>query len=68
MKIYIGADHRGFTLKKRIKKTLEAAGNEVVDVEAKSHATIAQVSTAIRQLAREKKFVTFDSISEALAQ
>jgi RpiB/LacA/LacB family sugar-phosphate isomerase len=32
MKIYIGADHRGFTVKKQIKKTLEAAGHEVVDV------------------------------------
>ena len=32
MKIYIGADHRGFELKKKIKKTLEAAGHEVVDM------------------------------------
>lgn len=47
---------------------LNGGNKEVVDVDAKSHATIAQVSTAIRQLAREKKFVTFDSISEALAQ
>ena len=32
MKIYIGADHRGFALKKQIKKNLEKAGYAVEDV------------------------------------
>lgn len=32
MKIYIGADHRGFTFKKQIKKKLEDAGHVVEDV------------------------------------
>ncbi len=32
MKIYIGADHRGFRLKKKIHKLLVDSGHEVVDV------------------------------------
>lgn len=32
MKIYIGADHRGFALKKQIKKKLEDAGHMVEDI------------------------------------
>lgn len=31
MKIYIGADHRGFDLKEKIKKFLQKADHEVVD-------------------------------------
>lgn len=31
MKIYLGADHNGFELKKRVKLLLESAGYEVVD-------------------------------------
>mmetsp|Transcript_1980 Transcript_1980/g.6447 ORF Transcript_1980/g.6447 Transcript_1980/m.6447 type:complete len:253 (+) Transcript_1980:128-886(+) len=46
---------------------LNGGNKEVVDVDAESHATIAKVASAIRRLARAKKFVTFDSISEALA-
>lgn len=34
MKIFIGADHRGFTLKAKIVKALKAKGLEVVDVGA----------------------------------
>jgi len=32
MRIAVGADHAGFTLKEHVKATLEAAGHEVVDV------------------------------------
>ncbi len=32
MRIAVGADHAGFTLKEHIKATLQAAGHEVVDV------------------------------------
>ena len=32
MKIFIGADHRGFQLKKTVDETLKSLGHEVVDV------------------------------------
>lgn len=32
MRIAVGSDHAGFTLKEHVKATLEAAGHEVVDV------------------------------------
>lgn len=37
MKIYIGADHRGFNLKEAIKKQLAAQGKEVVDMGAAAY-------------------------------
>ena len=32
MKIFIGADHRGFQLKKKVDDALKGLGHEVVDV------------------------------------
>ena len=32
MKIFVGADHRGFQLKKKVDDTLKAQGHDVVDV------------------------------------
>ncbi len=37
MKIYIGADHRGFTLKQSLKPFLQEQGVEVVDLGAAEH-------------------------------
>ncbi len=34
MRVYLGADHRGFTLKEKIKSWLEQEGVEVIDVGA----------------------------------
>jgi ribose 5-phosphate isomerase RpiB len=37
MKIFIGADHRGFTLKQSLKPWLTEQGVEVVDLGAPEH-------------------------------
>ena len=55
MKIFIGADHRGFQLKKKICEWLKSTGHEVVDVGTDTEDTVCdypliayKVATAIR--------------------
>jgi len=57
MKIFIGADHRGFQLKKKVVEALKGLGHEVVDVGTDTEATACdypliayKVATAIRQI------------------
>lgn len=57
MKIFIGADHRGFQLKKKVNDALKGLGHEVVDVGTDTEDAVCdypliayKVATAVRQI------------------
>jgi len=53
MKIYIGADHRGFSFKKKIKKILSDQGHTVVDVGSHDSAKSCDYPKIAQKVARE---------------
>ena len=58
MKIYIGGDHRGFSLKEKIKKILERWGHDVTDVGTDTNAVSCdypRIGSQVAQQVAKKK-------------